>query len=67
MKNETKTEPKNGIALQRKCIDKENKMIDAITEFHEACKEFGLDKDDIETKLLEAIDVASCGQIELFR
>lgn len=53
-----------GAVMQRNCIKLENKMQIAIHNWYIACKDFGLDKDDIETKMIE---VAEKENIELCR
>jgi len=64
--NELPQKPQSniGAVMQRNCIELENKMQIAIHDWLIACKEFGLDKDDIETRMIE---VAEKENIELCR
>lgn len=53
-------------------IDKDMLKIDLdlhliLTKYYKNCIEFGLGKDDIETRLMEIIDEATEGEIELSR
>ncbi len=52
---------------QTKCIELERRMTDAIHYWCKACKELGLSKDDIETKMIEAAARATDNFIELSR
>jgi hypothetical protein len=53
--------PNLGISnvIQSKCIDKTSKLFTALWEWEDALIEFGLDKDTIETKLLDLIGEAT--------
>ncbi len=52
---------------QTKCIELERQMTDVIHHWCKACREYGLGKDDIETKIIKAAATATDDFIELCR
>ena len=48
-------------------IEKENLLIEMITEWHSMCEEYGMDEDTIETQIIDTISNATGGKIELSR